>query len=111
MLETPLYPAVLVHCHTHSVEWEAVSSDNPTGADNQQETIKPRIELDPSWVVGFVDGEGCFSVSIHKNPYVRRTRGWQVNPVFQVVAAPGTSSGARGTRHVLRLRQGPRQRS
>jgi hypothetical protein len=40
--------------------------------------------LDPSWVVGFVDGEGCFSVSVHRNSYVRRTRGWQLLPVFQV---------------------------
>jgi hypothetical protein len=34
--------------------------------------------------VGFVDGEGCFSVAFHKNPHVRRTRGWQVTAVFQV---------------------------
>ena len=43
-----------------------------------------RVPLHPGWVCGFVDGEGCFSVSIHRNPHVRRTRGWQVNPVFQV---------------------------
>jgi hypothetical protein len=61
-----------------------MSSDNPTGADNQQETERPRLELDPHWVVGFVDGEGCFSVSVHRNPYVRRTRGWQIHPVFHV---------------------------
>ncbi|MCA1837735.1 MAG: LAGLIDADG family homing endonuclease [Actinobacteria bacterium] len=59
-----------------------MGSENPSGADNQQETIK--LELDPQWVVGFVDGEGCFSVSIHANPIVRRTRGWQVHPVFHV---------------------------
>ena len=39
-----------------------MGSDNPFGADNQQET-KLRA-LDPSWVVGFVDGEGCFSAAI-----------------------------------------------
>ncbi len=61
-----------------------MSSENPTGADNQQETKSPRTELDPHWVVGFVDGEGCFSVSIHQNPYVRRTRGWHIQPVFHV---------------------------
>jgi hypothetical protein len=61
-----------------------MGSENPSGADNQQETITPRIELDPSWVVGFVDGEGCFSVSVHKNPYVRRTRGWHIQAVFHV---------------------------
>ena len=44
----------------------------------------PRLELDPQWVVGFVDGEGCFSVSIHRNPYVRQTPGWQLHPVFHV---------------------------
>ena len=61
-----------------------MSSDNPTGADNQQETERPRLKLDPHWVVGFVDGEGCFSVSVHRNPYVQRTRGWQIHPVFHV---------------------------
>ena len=60
-----------------------MSSENPTGADNQQETARSMLELDPQWVVGFVDGEGCFSVSIHRHPGVR-SFGWQVNPVFQV---------------------------
>src|SRR4051794_19047745 len=61
----------------------AVSSDNLTGADNQQETAEP-LELDAQWVVGFVDGEGCFSVSLHRNPFIRSTRNWQIQPVFQV---------------------------
>jgi len=60
-----------------------MDSDNPSGADNQQETAVSRLVLDPQWVVGFVDGEGCFSVSIHRHPGVR-SFGWQVNPVFQV---------------------------
>jgi hypothetical protein len=61
-----------------------MSSDNVTGGDNQQETVKLRAGPDAGWVVGFVDGEGCFSVSVHRNPYVRRTRGWQLLPAFQV---------------------------
>ena len=36
-------------------------SDNPTSADNQQE------RLDPNWLVGFTDGEGCFSISFVKS--------------------------------------------
>jgi len=56
--------------------------DNVTSGDNQQETARSRLE--PEWVVGFVDGGGCFSVSVHRNPLVRRTRGWQLHPVFQV---------------------------
>ena len=61
-----------------------MGSDNPTGADNQQETKRPSVQLDPMWLVGFVDGEGCFSVSVHRNPLVRRTRGWQLQAAFQV---------------------------
>ena len=61
-----------------------MSSDNPTGADNQQETAKSTLELDPHWVVGFVDGEGCFSVSVHRNLNARATGGWQLHPVFHV---------------------------
>jgi hypothetical protein len=40
-------------------------SDNASSAGNQQE------RLDPWWIVGFVDGEGCFSVSIFKNSTCR----------------------------------------
>ena len=62
-----------------------MGSDNPSGADNQQETNRPRARLDPLWIVGFVDGEGCFSVSVHRNPrFARRTGGWQLHPVFHV---------------------------
>ena len=52
-------------------------SDKPTGADNQQE------RLSAEWVVGFVDGEGCFFVGINRQPSM--TMGWQVLPEFRVV--------------------------
>ena len=60
-----------------------MSSDNPSGAVNQQETAES-LELDAQWVVGFVDGEGCFSVSLHRNPFIRSTGNWQIQAVFQV---------------------------
>ena len=60
-----------------------MSSDNPTGGDNQQETAES-LELDARWIVGFVDGEGCFSVALHRNPYIKATGHWQLQPVFQV---------------------------
>jgi hypothetical protein len=47
-------------------------SDNPTGADNQQE------RLSAEWVVGFVDGEGCFFVGINRQPSMKI--GWQAFP-------------------------------
>jgi hypothetical protein len=52
-------------------------SKNVMGADNQQE------RLDKQWIVGFVDGEGCFHVSINKLPKMKL--GWQVLPEFRVV--------------------------
>ena len=55
-----------------------MSSDNPSGADNQQE--RPGFE---QWIVGFVDGEGCFSCPVQRNK--RMSRGWQVQPRFVVV--------------------------
>jgi LAGLIDADG endonuclease len=55
-----------------------VVGDDPSSADNQQE--RPGFE---QWVVGFVDGEGCFSVPIFRNHTCRI--GWQVQPTFAVV--------------------------
>lgn len=45
--------------------------------DNQQERLKII-----GWITGYVDGEGCFQVSIIKN---QRTKfGWQIFPEFVV---------------------------
>src|SRR6266550_751621 len=57
-----------------------MSSENPSGAGNQQE--RPGIE---QWVVGFVDGEGCFSISVVRN--VGCSFGWQVQHEFSVTQA------------------------
>ena len=60
-----------------------MDSQNPSGADNQQET-EHQEDVDPWWVVGFVDGEGCFSVSLHRNELAGPTDGWHIQPTFQV---------------------------
>jgi len=36
-------------------------SDNPDGAENQQERL-----ISTGWVIGFVDGEGCFSTGFNR---------------------------------------------
>ena len=46
-------------------------------ADNQQE------RLEAEWIVGFVDGEGCFFVGFNRQP--KMTVGWQVLPEFRIV--------------------------
>jgi len=67
-----------------------VGSDNPGGAENQQE--RP-VEF-RGWVIGFVDGEGCFSVGFIRQGGGDGRRGyktgWQVAHEFAV--AQGASS-------------------
>ena len=50
--------------------------ENVLSADNQQE------RLDPNWITGFVDGEGCFYVGINQH---NRTKQWQLLPEFRIV--------------------------
>ena len=84
MLEHPSIRRYSFMSHTLCTVCD-MSSENPPGADNQQETKATILTLEPYWIVGFVDGEGCFSVSVHHNPRnARRTGGWQLTPVFQV---------------------------
>ena len=45
--------------------------------DNQQERL-----LTPEYLAGFIDGEGCFSVSIHPNPNAKF--GWLIDPDFTI---------------------------
>ena len=52
-------------------------SKNTFSADNQQE----RLEM-PGWVVGFVDGEGSFLVTIFKSSQAKMK--WQIFPEFNV---------------------------
>jgi hypothetical protein len=65
-----------------------VRSDNPSGADNQQERLGSPAWLDaiPSdlghYVAGFVDGEGSFNVPIRRER--DRTLPWRVSLSFNV---------------------------
>lgn len=38
--------------------------------------------LNPNWVTGFIDAEGCFMVNVRKNPKTKT--GWTVQPIFQI---------------------------
>ena len=46
-------------------------------------SVLPLSKLEAHWVVGFVDGEGCFFVGINRHPEM--TAGFQVLPEFTVV--------------------------
>src|SRR5436853_5510781 len=55
-----MYPALLIV----DVRPGVYDSDNVTGADNQQERLD-------SYIAGYVDGEGSFSVSVQRNSSCR----------------------------------------
>jgi LAGLIDADG endonuclease len=55
----PVYPAL-----PRSVRPGAYHGDNVSGAENQQE----RLIEQRGWVIGFVDGEGCFSIGFIRQP-------------------------------------------
>ena len=62
-----------------------VGSENPSGAVNQQERTDAR-----EWVVGFTDGEGCFSISVVRNHACRLA--WQVQHEFSVTQGASSRS-------------------
>jgi LAGLIDADG endonuclease len=65
-----------------------VSSDNPTGAGNQQERQFKMLavdQIDPAighYIAGFVDGEGSFMLKFR--PRQDFTTGWKVSLTFNV---------------------------
>ena len=54
-------------------------SEKTSGAGNQQERLRFI-----GWIIGFVDGEGCFTVSFFKHPKSRLRLKWQVFPEFVI---------------------------
>jgi hypothetical protein len=70
-------------------EADAVSpfgSDNPTAAENQQERLI-------GWITGFVDGEGCFSIQLWRQPHRANRRGYKTG--FQVAHQFVVTQGAK----------------
>jgi hypothetical protein len=55
-----------------------ISKDSPRYSFNNKNTFY----LNPDYLTGFVDGEGCFSLSIFKEG--RSLTGWQVKPIFSI---------------------------
>src|SRR5436190_23536276 len=66
MLENPSIRPV------RSLDLWSMWRHNPDGADNQQERL-----IRTGWVVGFVDGEGCFSIGFVRQAGGLRRRGYR----------------------------------
>ena len=55
-----------------------ISKNSPRYSFNHKDTFY----LNPDYLTGFVDGEGCFSLSIYKQG--KNLTGWQVKPIFSI---------------------------
>jgi LAGLIDADG endonuclease len=66
-----------------------MGSDNPGGAGNQQERL-----IRAGWVVGFVDGEGCFSIGFVRQPDRAGRAGYRTGyqVVYRFVVTQGVAS-------------------
>jgi LAGLIDADG endonuclease len=73
-------------------------SDNPVGAENQQERL-----IRTGWIVGFVDGEGCFSIGFVRQPDRVSRKGYKTG--FQVAHSFVVVQGARSVAALEQLRR------
>ncbi len=82
-----------------------MSSDKPRGVqrasaepDNQQERL-----VEPGWVTGFVDGEGCFSISLVRQPDRGKRKGYRTG--YQVAHEFAVTQGAKSISSLRDLRE------
>ncbi len=75
-----------------------MGSDNPTGAGNQQERL---VRL--GWVIGFVDGEGCFSIGLVRQQDRTGRKGYRTG--YQVTHEFAVTQGAKSVSCLHELRE------
>jgi hypothetical protein len=66
---------------------ESYGSENSSAAENQQERL---IKI--GWITGYVDGEGCFSINLIRQPHRHGRRGYRTG--FQVAHEFAVTQGA-----------------
>jgi len=76
-----------------------MGSENPDGAGNQQERL---IEF-RGWVIGFVDGEGCFSIGFVRQSDRTGRRGYKTG--YQVAHEFAVAQGASSVDCLYELRE------
>ena len=91
----PEYPALLIE----DVRLDVYDSDNVTGAENQQE----RLIEQRGWVIGFVDGEGCFSIGFVRQSDRTGRRGYKTG--YQVSHEFAVTQGASSVECLHELRE------
>jgi LAGLIDADG endonuclease len=95
MLEHPCIPRYSFDEPTPSWVGET-GSENPSDADNQQERLI-------GWITGFVDGEGCFSMNLARQPHRSNRRGYRTG--FQVAHQFVVTQGAKSVGSLQTMQQ------
>jgi hypothetical protein len=75
-----------------------MGSENLDSAENQQERL-----IRTGWVIGFVDGEGCFSIGFVRQPARRNRAGYRTG--FQVAHEFAVTQGAQSVTCLHELRE------
>jgi hypothetical protein len=75
-----------------------MGSDNPVSAENQQERL-----ITIGWIIGFVDGEGCFSIGFTRQPDRVSRKGYKTG--FQVSHRFAVVQGARSVSSLVKLQE------
>jgi hypothetical protein len=94
MLENPCIPHYLVTSGP-----DVYHGDNVSGAENQQE----RLSEFRGWVIGFVDGEGCFSIGFVRQGGGPGRSGYKTG--YQVSHEFAVTQGARSVESLHELRE------
>ena len=89
-----MYPAL-----PRIVRSDVYHGDNVTGAENQQERL---IEF-RGWVIGFVDGEGCFSIGFVRQLDTPTRKGYRTG--YQVAHEFAVTQGAQSVQCLHDLRE------
>src|ERR1700689_3717942 len=77
---------------------ESCGSENSSAADNQQERL---VKI--GWITGFVDGEGCFSIHVVRQPHRSNRRGYRTG--FQVAHQFVVTQGAKSIECLQTMQQ------
>ena len=72
--------------------------ENVMSADNQQERL-----IDKGWIIGFVDGEGCFSLGLVRQPNLASRKGYKTG--YQVFHEFAVTQGAKSIACLEKLRE------
>lgn len=81
-----IVPDVIYDCANVNLFYKDLIKSFSTTAyrnsENQAATMESSVILDPGFLTGFIDAEGCFTLSIYRD--ISKTLGWRVQGIFSI---------------------------